>query len=105
LAALSITVTLPAVLIVPRIRHSSTFDRILWIATFILAFLGAQIAPNYLGKLWAANTWRVAELAILPALVGAVAGAFSINVLLWLIDRFDKSSEAEDTGEVDDPGE
>lgn len=88
-AILSLIVTVPAVLLTPRARQSPTFDRVLWIATWGLALIGALVTPTYLvGN--AMDTWVVAQLPVLSTLVGAIAGALSINVLLWLLDRFDR---------------
>jgi hypothetical protein len=101
LGMLAFVMTLPAVLLIPRARQSPLFDVILWVATWSLSFIGAQIAPNYLGATLATNTWSIAGLAILPAAIGALGGAFSINILLWLLDRFDLKSENEDITEND----
>lgn len=88
MAILSILATILAVLLIPRARQSPVFDRILWIATWVLAFLGAYSAPNYIGAGSALNNFVIGDLALVPIAIGAVIGAASINFLLWLMDRF-----------------
>lgn len=106
LAVLSLIVTVPAVLLIPRARQSTVFDRVLWIATWVLALIGAQVIPTYLvGN--SIDTWVVAELPVFSTVLGAVAGALSLNVVLWLLDRFERpldESEFEDEPENSKPG-
>lgn len=94
--------TVPAVKFIPRARQSPMFDRVLWSATWLLAFLGAWYAvDNYVGDAPLATRaldefTRTAGGAII---LGAVAGALSLNVLLWLMDRF-TAFEPDETGET-----
>ncbi len=97
-------VTPPFVLFIPRARRSAVFDRVIWAATWLLAFLGAWVAPSYIGTDAALNGVVVAEVSLIPALIGAVAGALSINLLLWLLDRFDRPP-IEENPTVEGPGE
>ena len=80
--------TAPAVLLIPRARQSPMFDRVLWLATWALAFLGAWNAPTYFAADSALNDLMIVDVAIVPTILGALVGALSINVLLWLLDRF-----------------
>ena len=99
MAIVSLVVTIPSVLFIPRARQSPVFDRVLWIATWALAFLGADSAPSYFGAGSSLNNFIVGDLALVPMLIGAVAGALFINGLLWLVDRFGGSSTGEITTE------
>ena len=85
-------VTPPFVLFIPRARQSLAFDRVLWVATWLLAFFGALAAPSYLGTDAALNSVVVAEVPLIPTLLGAIAGGLSVNLLLWVLDRFDQPS-------------
>ncbi len=97
-------VTPPFVLFIPRARKSTVFDRVLWMATWLLAFLGAWMAPSYIGTDAALNGVVIGEVSLIPALIGAVAGALSINLLLWLLDRFDRPP-IEENLTAEEPGE
>jgi hypothetical protein len=99
MAIVSVVVTIPAVVLIPRARQSPAFDRVLWIATWVLAFLGAYGAPNVIGAESSLSNFVIGDLVLVPTVLGAVAGALSINVLLWLMDRFGGSSMDEDTTE------
>jgi len=87
MAAVAVLVAAPIVWLIPRARQSPTFDRVLWAATGTLAFLGAWAAPSYIAADSALNNLVVADVAVLPTLMGAAAGALSVNLVLWLIDR------------------
>lgn len=90
MAVVAAIVTLPAVKFIPRARQSFVFDRVLWGATWLLAFIGAWYAvDNYvsgapLATLALDEFARAAGGAII---LGAAAGALSLNILLWLMDR------------------
>jgi hypothetical protein len=91
MAIVAAIVTLPIVILIPRARQSAAFDRVLWGATWLLAFLGAWYAvDNYvsgarLGTLVFEEFVQAAGGALVS---GALVGALSLNVLLWLMDRF-----------------
>ncbi len=87
--------TVPAVLLIPRQRHSPLFDRVLWGATWALAILGAYAAPNVLPATAPLTAWWVVDLPVMPTVIGALVGALSLNLLLWLMDRL-SDSEADD---------
>jgi hypothetical protein len=103
-------VTLPIVKLIPRARQSSVFDRVLWGATWLLAFLGAWYAvDNYVSgaQLAALALDEFARAASSAIIVGALVGALSLNVLLWLMDRFTvfESDEAGETVAEENPVE
>lgn len=89
-------VTPPCVLFIPRARQSPAFDRVLWVATWLLALFGALGALNIIGADAALNSVVVAEVPLIPALLGAIAGGISVNLLLWVLDRFDQPSIDDD---------
>ncbi len=88
LAMVAALVTLPAVLLIPRARQSPWFDRGLSGATWLLAFFGALAAPSYVAADSPLNRWTIGGVALFPALIGAAIGALSINLVLWMMDRF-----------------
>jgi hypothetical protein len=98
-ALAAVVVAVPSVLLIPRKRTSPIFDRVLWVGTWLLAMLGAFAAPSYLADFGWANTYAFAGLPAIPAAIGAVAGALSINVLLWMMDRFGTPTLADDLSE------
>jgi hypothetical protein len=93
----AIVVTIPAVLLIPRDRQSPLFDRVLWIATWLLAFLGAWSAPSFITLDDSLNNFLIADVSFITTMIGALVGALSINVLLWLMDRFSGQVIEEDT--------
>jgi hypothetical protein len=93
---LAALVTIPAVLFIPRQHQSPWFDRVLWGATWALAILGAYIAPSYIASAPPWDAFIIAQMSVIPTVIGAVAGAFSINILLWLMDRFSSPSAEDD---------
>ena len=96
LVLVSAIVTIPIVIFVPRARQSSTFDRILWGATFLLAFIGAWGAPGFVPTNLPLSNVMISDLSIVQTIVGALAGALSINVLLWVLDRFERPTSDDD---------
>jgi hypothetical protein len=77
----------PAVLFIPRDRQSPWFDRILWLGTWLLAILGAYALPSFLGANSPLNVIILFETPIVSNGLGAIIGAFALNILLWLVDR------------------
>ena len=88
-ALISLVVTLPAVLFIPRARQSSAFDRVLWVSTWFLAFLGAWYVLGNV-NLPRLNGVVIGEVPVIPTLIGAAAGALLLNGLLWLMDFFSR---------------
>jgi hypothetical protein len=104
-AVISVLVTLPAVLLIPRARQSPTFDRVLWVGTAAFAFLSAWfVLGNIAANLPALNSLVIGEVAVIPALVGAAVGAFALNGLLWLMDSAGHSQMEEDSW-LDEPSQ
>lgn len=87
IAVVSLGVAFPAVLLIPRARQSPEFDRVLWVATWGLGFLGAWNAPNYIDNA-ALKGIVIAGVELIPLVIGAAVGAVFLNGLLWIIDRF-----------------
>jgi hypothetical protein len=108
IAVIALAVTIPTVILIPRARQSVAFDRLLWVGTFVIAFLGSWAALGYIGpdsSLAALNSVVFADTRILTVLVGALASALFLNMILWVMDRFSLPSiDDEDLGDdgVDD---
>lgn len=108
IAVIALAVTIPTVSLIPRARQSAAFDRLLWVGTFVIAFLGSWAALGYIGpesSLAALNSVVFADTRILTVLVGALASALFLNMILWIMDRFSQPSiDDEDLGDdgVDD---
>ncbi len=103
IAVIALAVTIPAVSLIPRARQSTAFDRMLWVGTFVIAFLGSWAALGYIGpdsSLAALNNVVFADTRILTVLAGALASALFLNLLLWVMDRFSRPSiDDEDFGD------
>ncbi len=103
-SVISILVTLPAVLLIPRARQSPTFDRVLWIGTALMAFLSAMFVLGNV-DVPELNILVIGEVSVFPTLLGAAIGAFLLNGLLWLMDHFsrpsiDESAAPEESNEI-----
>jgi hypothetical protein len=99
MALISAVLTIPAVLLIPRARTSPLFDRFLWLATWLLAFLGAWLAIGYSGNASlepVTDLSDIGRLPLVPIVVGAAAGALVLNALLWLLDRLSPPEVEED---------
>ena len=94
-AVISMVVTLPAVLLIPRARQSPLFDRVLWVSTWFLAFLGAWYVLGNV-NLPGLNGVVIGEVPVIPVLIGAAVGALVLNGLLWSMDFFNHSQMEED---------
>lgn len=108
IAVIALAVTIPTVRLIPRARQSPAFDRLLWVGTFVIAFLGSWAALGYIGpdsSLAALNNVVFADTRVLTALAGALASALFLNMILWVMDRFSQPAiDDEDFGDngVDD---
>ena len=98
-------ITIPFVLFIPRQRQSPVFDRVLLGGTWLLSILGAFAAPSYITSDPAMSNLTIAQMPVIPTLIGAAAGALSINVLLWLMDRFSSPTGEADIAELEDEEE
>lgn len=111
LALVALLVTVPTVRFTPRARQSRWFDRVLWVATWSLAFIGAWYAVGQLevATPLATLSWDAfARAAGVPIVLGALSGALVLNLALWLMDRVtppvveELSTEVEDANHADD---
>jgi hypothetical protein len=93
LAVVALLVTIPAVLLIPRARTSPTFDRLLWVATVVVAFLIAWVAVAMAKNAGTWGDWAIGDTPVLPAVIGGLIGAFALNLPLWLLDRFESGKE------------
>lgn len=90
LALIAFAVTVPTVKLIPRARQSRAFDSVLWVATWLLAFVCAWYAADQikLGAPLVTLGWDVfMRVAGVPIVLGALGGALALNVVLWLLDR------------------
>jgi len=108
-ALVSVGLTIPAVLLIPRARQSPMFDRVLWGATWLLGFLSAWAAPHYF-QADALNAIVIGEVNLIPTVISAAVGVLSINGVLWVLDRlsppeFNAAEESADVSEAENVSE
>jgi hypothetical protein len=89
MAAAAVLVTIPVVLLIPRARASTTFDRLLWTATPLVGFLVAWVAVAMAKSAGSLDALLIGDTPILPVLIGTLAGELAVNLPLGLLDRFD----------------
>ncbi len=91
LAICSVVVSIPVIRFVPRARASVLFDRLLWVATPIVAFLAGWVAVAFTSNINLAilNGLSFADTPVLVAFCGALFGALALNLPLWLVDRYE----------------
>ncbi len=89
MAVVATLVTVPVVLLIPRARTSPTFDRLLWAATGVVAFLVAWVAVAMAKNAGTWGNWAIADTPVLPTVIGGLLGALVLNLPLWLLDRFE----------------
>lgn len=90
LALIALMVTVPIVKLIPRARQSRWFDRVLWGATWLLAFVCAWYAVDQIKTdvPLATMSWDAfARTAGASIAIGALGGALALNLVLWLMDR------------------
>ena len=87
-AATSVVVTIPVVLLIPRARQSSQFDRVLWLGTWAIAMLGTWYTLGNV-QIPSLDVLTAGDVSIVRALAGGAAAALILNGLLWGIDRFE----------------
>lgn len=107
MALISALFAVPAVLLIPRARTSRAFDRLLWVGTWMMAFLCAWLAIGYSGSGSLepiTNPSDIGRLPLVAIAVGAATGAVLLNALLWLLDRL-APPEAEEEVTTEEQGE
>ncbi len=105
MALVSALFTIPAVMLIPRVRTSPSFDRFLWIGTWLLAFLCSWLAIAYVagsGSEPPTTIGDLSQLPLVPIVVGAAGGALALNALLWLLDRLAPPEVEEEEGVDED---
>jgi apolipoprotein N-acyltransferase len=102
LAVIALLVTIPTILLVPRDRTSPAFNRLLWAATALVAFLIAWIAVAMARDSGSLDSMLVADTPLLPAVLGALVGALALNLPLWVLDRFETESAETWPAEADE---
>ena len=105
LALVAVIVTVPTIKLIPRARQSPLFDRVLWGATWLLAFLCAWYVVGNLksdAPLASLEWGAFAQVAGSSIAIGALGGALSLNLALWLIDRLNPPS-VEETPDEQNP--
>ncbi len=91
LVVIAAVITVPSVLLIPHARQSPAFSRILWGSTFVIAFLGGWLGLGYADSAWAtAVNLNIGDTPVFPLIVGEVGAAVVLNLLLFLLDRFDQ---------------
>ncbi len=95
MAVTAVGVTVPVVLLIPRVRTSPVFDRLLWVATPIVGFLTAWVAVAMARDAHVWDTLLIADTPVVPTIGGALGAALAVNVPLWLLDRFEPEEENE----------
>lgn len=93
MGVIAVLVTVPVVLLIPRARASTTFDRLLWVATAFVGFLIAWVAVGMGRNSANPGGFVIGDTPILPAFIGALAGALAVNLPLSLLDRFEHREE------------
>ena len=102
MAVVAVLVTIPTILLVPRARTSPAFNRLLWGATALVAFLIAWIAVAMARDSGSLASVMVADTPVLPVVIGALVGALALNLPLWLLDRFENEGEEPWLEEMDE---
>ncbi len=95
-----------AVKFIPHLRHSPAFDKLLLFSSALLAFLGAWLALGLAranGESGAQSAFKIAEVPVLPVLLGAIVGAVLLGALLFMLDLFTPTSDELD--EIDKPSD
>ncbi len=100
MAVVAILITIPVVFLIPRVRTSPVFDRLLWVATMVVGFLAAWVAVAMAkdSHIWD-TVFVIADTPVLPTIAGVLIGVLALNLPLWLLDRFDSSSYADEEEE------
>ncbi len=88
-ALFSIIVTPIVILLIPRERHSPGFDRLLWAATPVVAFLCGWYAFGMADPDHPLGGVLFMGIPVLMVAIGVLVGAMAVNLPLWILDRFE----------------
>ncbi len=103
LFVVALVITVPVMLLFRHARQSPVFDRILWVATWGIAFVGGWLGIGYLGgnpNLGALSNLIVGELPIVPVVLGAVGGVLVLHLILWVMDHLERPVIEEEDDDV-----
>lgn len=103
IAVASAVLTIPAVLLIPRARQSRAFDLFLWIATWVIGFLGGWAAIGYSVTPDSGSTPRllIEDVPLLNIALGTAAGIVFLHVVLFFMDRLAHPGAELDADDVD----
>jgi hypothetical protein len=93
----AVTASVLAMMYLPHARRNHWFEVVLWFGTAVVSFLSALLAEagaSELALFHALTEFTVLGMALIPAIVGAVAGALIVNLPLWFVSRFDIRADA-----------
>ena len=91
LAVVALAAAVIIILLVPRQKRALPFEIVMWLATWLVAALSAWLvygATQSLTALHFVALLPIADIPLLPLLIGAFGGALVLTVPLWLMDRF-----------------
>lgn len=87
--------------LVPRQKRALPFEIVLWLAAWLVAAMGAWLALAVVESLDAFAPLAIgilADIPVLPLILGALSGALILVIPLWLMDR-SAAAEMERNGE------
>ncbi len=87
-------VTPPPIVLIRRARQSATFDRLLWVGTYLIAVLGGWLAPAYIGD--PVPSVAIGGVSLLPIVIGSLAGVLALHLILFFLDWVERPEENED---------
>ena len=91
LAIVALLAAAVAIVFVPRQKRAQPFELVIWLATWLVAGLCAWLVHGAVASLEALKIFAVApiaEIPVVPLLLGAFGGALVLTVPLWLMDHF-----------------
>lgn len=82
------------IVFVPRQKRAQPFELVIWGATWLVAGLTAWLANGAVvsfAPLKALALVPIADIPVLPLVLGAFGGALVLTVPLWLMDHFGRA--------------
>jgi hypothetical protein len=76
---------------IPRQKRAMPFEQVMWFATWVIAASGAWLtlgAVESLPALKPLALFPIAEMPIVPIVLGALGGALVLTVPMWAADHF-----------------